>query len=172
MAVVQWGQLHTRHGSSGAEVALTRGGAHDQPGPRAGSFSLLLLPLSRYSFATSHSLPPSRTRPAAQKETAAAKQDMRKRDKAKVAAAKPLLQQSTKNCQLHLKAGLWACREGAVFSCCCLSVPILLAQLSRTLGFDAVKFALQTLRSSAAPASLPARPALCYPCRWVLPWPS
>lgn len=34
-----------------------------------------------------------------------AKQDMRKRDKAKLAAAKPLLQQSTKSCQLHIKAG-------------------------------------------------------------------
>ncbi|KAL4421096.1 hypothetical protein ABPG77_009623 [Micractinium sp. CCAP 211/92] len=44
----------------------------------------------------------------AQKETAAAKQDMRKRDKAKVAAAKPLLQQSTKNCQLHLKVTYFA----------------------------------------------------------------
>ncbi|KAL4425484.1 hypothetical protein ABPG75_009500 [Micractinium tetrahymenae] len=38
-----------------------------------------------------------------EEELKAAKQDMSKRDKAKVAAAKPLLQQSTKGCQLHVK---------------------------------------------------------------------
>lgn len=105
----------------------------------------------------------------------AAKQDMGKRDKAKIAAAKPLLQQSTKNCQLHLKAGpaLRGLQGGTRFlSCSCF------IRLDSVNGFpghslvDAMKLALHTLIPPIPLPHSPSPPNHLLSLLMVLPLPS
>jgi hypothetical protein len=57
------------------------------------------------------------TPPAGEQELAEQKQDMSKRDRAKVAAAKPFMKHSSKGCQLHIQVMMmrgWDCSLGCL----------------------------------------------------------